>query len=108
MSADEWLAITMELVRVIVRPVVIEEVARSGVPTRIEYLTVDEAAEAARVAPNTVRRWQRNGRLDKHWAGSAVRVRRDDLDRFLRGQRRADGKSPEDLADEELRHRYGC
>lgn len=108
MSTDEWLAITMELLRAIVRPVVIEEVARSGASTTIEYLTVNEAAEVARVVPNTIRRWQRTGRLDKHWAGSAVRVRRDDLDRFLRGRRRADGRSPEDLADEELRRRYGC
>ena len=107
LSAEEWLAITMELVRTIVRSVVIEETARLGASTTIKYLTVSEASEVARVAPNTVRRWLRNGRLDKHEAGSAVRVRRDDLDRFLRGQRRDDGKSPEDLADEELRRRYG-
>lgn len=48
-----------------------------------DYLTPSEAAAIAKVSPATIRRWVRRGELTRHEAGSRVRVRRAELEKFL-------------------------
>lgn len=90
-----------ETLRDLVRDLVRDELARAlaARDAPVEYLTVAQAASVAQVARGTVRRWVREGRLADHRAGRVVRVRRDELDRVMRGQRRADGLTPEQQAD---------
>lgn len=90
-----------ESLRDLVRDVVREELARALTErdAPAEYLTVAQAATVARVARGTIRRWVREGRIAEYRAGRVVRVRRDELDRLMRGQRRANGLTPEQQAD---------
>lgn len=82
----------------VVRRVVREELARM-LPARAEYLSPAAAAELAEVAPGTIRRWIRAGHLKAHHAGRAVRIKRDDLERFLAADRQvANNLTPEQLA----------
>lgn len=70
----------------IIRRIVREELAAAAndqAPTT-EYLSTTEAAALARVTPGTIRRWIRAGELTRHEAGAHVRVRRDELEAFLR------------------------
>jgi excisionase family DNA binding protein len=48
-----------------------------------EFLTTARAAEVAKVAQGTIRRWIRDGRLAPHHAGRELRVRRSDLDALM-------------------------
>lgn len=48
-----------------------------------ELLTVDEVAEFLRIAPNTVYRWCRDGKLAGIKIGKEWRIARGDLDNFL-------------------------
>ena len=48
-----------------------------------EYLSLAGAGKVANVHPDTVRRWLKAGALPSHHAGRQLRVRRDDLVRFL-------------------------
>lgn len=52
-----------------------------------EYLTTAEAARVASVAPKTIRRWIRTGKLVAHSAGRELRIRRADLERAMRPTR---------------------
>lgn len=49
-----------------------------------EYLSTTEAARIASVTPGTIRRWIREGELTRHAAGAHVRVKRDELEAFLK------------------------
>ncbi len=84
-------------IRAIVRDVVREELravldehARTGFRNvaREErsdgYLSITHAARLADIAPGTLRRWIREGRLPTRRAGRVHRVARADLDAFLR------------------------
>ena len=75
-----------ETIRAIVRDEVDRALAAHAVPA--EYLSTGEAAELARVAPGTIRRWIREHRLEQHRAGREVRVRRAELENLLRSGRR--------------------
>lgn len=68
-------------------------------PANDEYLSTADAAQIARVTPGTIRRWVRAKQLTKHGAGR-VRIRRDELERYLSGDPAA---GPEDRA----RRRFG-
>lgn len=48
-----------------------------------EYLSVRKAAQVAEVHPDTIRTWVKAGRLANHRAGRELRIRRDELHRFL-------------------------
>lgn len=50
-----------------------------------EYLPTREAADFARVSTGTIRRWIREGRLEKLGAGREIRVRRDQLEQLMSG-----------------------
>ena len=50
------------------------------------YLSVEKAATLADVHPDTIRGWVKAGRLPEHRAGRELRVRRDELHRFLDGR----------------------
>lgn len=72
---------------------------RAAQPANDEYMTPEQAAALANVAPATVRRWVRDGKLAGHHAGRRVRVLRADLEELLRaGPRDRSGLSPEQLA----------
>lgn len=84
--------------RALIAEVVREELARAAARPE-EYLSTREAADTARVAPGTVRRWIREGRLTGQHAGRTIRVKRSDLEAFLRsGPGPSNDLSPEALA----------
>jgi excisionase family DNA binding protein len=49
------------------------------------YLAVAKAAEIADVHPDTIRGWVKAGHLAQHRAGRELRIRLDELRRFLDG-----------------------
>lgn len=63
-----------------------------------EYLSVEKAAAIADVHQDTVRGWVKSGRLPEHRAGRELRVRRDQLRRFLEGNH---GEKDRPTAEEE-------
>jgi excisionase family DNA binding protein len=81
----------------VAREVVREELAKLS--HHEDYLSPARAASVAEVAPGTIRRWIREGRIAAHHAGRGVRVSRSELERFLRTDRRPMiNLSPEELA----------
>ena len=68
-----------------IRRIVREELAKQK-PANDEggYLSTTEAARIASVTPGTIRRWIREGELNRYEAGAHVRVRRDELEAFLK------------------------
>lgn len=68
---------------------------RDPKPASDEYLSTADAAQIARVTPGTVRRWVRARQIARHGTGPRVRIRRDELERYLAGEQQA---SPEDRA----------
>jgi excisionase family DNA binding protein len=52
-----------------------------------EFLTVREAVEFLGVSERSVRRWIALGFIPVHRFGRAVRIRRSDLEEFIRGSR---------------------
>jgi excisionase family DNA binding protein len=65
-----------------------------------EYVSAARAAEIAGVRPATMREWASRGRLPSHRAGRLMRIRTDDLHRFL-----AEGREPTNVVDMEKRRR---
>src|SRR5262249_54016026 len=63
-----------------------------------EYLTADRAAEIAGVQPATIRDWVARAKLPGHRAGRLLRVRLDELQRFLT-------RAPPGKVDVEVRKR---
>ena len=57
---------------------------------RSEYVSPARAAEIAGVRPATIREWVSRGRLPSHRAGRLMRIRTDDLHRFLAAWPRAE------------------
>lgn len=90
-----------------VRAIAREEVARALAETceGEEYLSTIAAGTLAGVAPGTIRRWVRDGRLAEHRAGRVVRVLRRELVALLGGARRSTYElSPERRAQRDI----GC
>lgn len=95
----------IDALRAFIAQVVRDELARQrpAAPAADEYLSVARAAAVADVAPGTVRRWIREGRLVGHHAGRVLRVRRTDLEALLRGGGRRDRElTAEQLADRDF------
>ncbi len=65
-------------------------------PANDEYLSTADAAHIAKVTPGTIRRWVRGKLLTKHGSSSRVRIRRDELERYLAGE--VEALSPEQRA----------
>jgi excisionase family DNA binding protein len=67
-----------------------------------EFLSTESAARVAAVAPGTIRRWVREGKLvghrSPHITRNRVRIRRADLERLLAGEHEPSSMTPEDLA----------
>ena len=63
-----------------------------------QYLSVFKAAAVAGVHPDTIRAWVKSGRLPEHRAGRELRIRYDELRRFLDGD---EGEKNRPTADEE-------
>jgi excisionase family DNA binding protein len=74
-----------EMIRAIVREEIRAVIAEAKGD---EWLSTDAAADVARVAPATIRRWVREHRLGEHRAGRMVRVLRSELEALMRGGRR--------------------
>lgn len=70
-----------------------------------DYLTVKEAARISGYHASTIRKWIREGKVPRHGTGRGLRVRRDELDRFLAADPGGDERTPEEIADEVLRRR---
>lgn len=68
--------------RALVTEIVREELRR--VAARDQYLSTGHAAELADVAPGTIRRWLREGKLRGYRAGRSVRVKLSELEQLLR------------------------
>jgi excisionase family DNA binding protein len=90
MSRDGMLdAAFRELVRDVVREEIQAAIASAGqgraANDNAEYLSGGDAARIAGVAEGTIRAWVRQGRLVPYRAGRVYRVKRGDLDMFLRG-----------------------
>lgn len=89
--------------RSLIAEIVREELAKLLRQPPDEYLSPASAAALAHVAPATIRRWIRQGKITGHHAGRAVRIRRADLELFLRsGGRAANDLTPEQLADRDF------
>lgn len=89
-----------QTIRALVVDVVRDELARMKTSSAAldVYMTVAEAAELARVAPATIRKWLRAGRLVRHSAGADARVKRSDLERLLRSPGKPSQLTPEQMA----------
>jgi excisionase family DNA binding protein len=74
--------IVRDVVREELRAVLGERDARGGGGEK-GYLSIARAAEFADVAPGTLRRWIRTGRLPVRRAGRVYRVARTELEAFL-------------------------
>ncbi len=89
----------LEGLRTLIAEVVRAELGRSPSQAPDEYMTTGDAAKFAAVAPGTIRRWVRLGKLRDCRAGRRVRVSRADLQRMLRdGTPRNDSSTPEQRA----------
>jgi excisionase family DNA binding protein len=91
-----------DMIREIVRQVLTDEV---DAKRPAEFLSTAEAADLARVAQGTVRRWIRERRLVGHRAGRELRVKRADLECLLGGEESSNSLSPETMADRDFRRR---
>jgi excisionase family DNA binding protein len=72
-------------------------------PGRDEMLTTHEAADLARVAVGSVRRWVRQGRLQRHRVGRTLRVSRVELECLMRDPGPDRELTPEEQADRDFR-----
>jgi len=68
-----------------------------------EMLTTHEAADIARVAVGSVRRWVRQGRLRRHRVGRTLRVSRVELEYLMRDPGPDREFTPEEQADRDFR-----
>jgi excisionase family DNA binding protein len=73
-----------------------------------EFLTTAQAAEVAKVAQGTIRRWIRAGRLTSQRSGRELRVLRSALAALMHDHGRGDReRTPEELAEDFVRRRRG-
>jgi excisionase family DNA binding protein len=75
----------------------------AGGPDRDEMLTTHEAADLARVAVGSVRRWVRQDRLQRHRVGRTLRVSRGELECLMRDPGPDRELTPEEEADRDFR-----
>lgn len=89
-----------QTLRALVAEVVRDELARMKLASSAadEYMKVAEAAAYASVAPATISKWIRMGRLMRYSAGADPRVKRSDLERALRTKPKATQLTPEQMA----------
>jgi len=87
-----------DAIRAVVRDAVTDQLRHSIKPAERsapnasvspEYLSADEAGRVAGVRAATIREWIGQTKLPGHRAGRLLRVRRDELQRFLAGESRS-------------------
>jgi excisionase family DNA binding protein len=61
-----------------------------------QLMTVEQVAQYCQLAPSTIYHWLCDGRLRHVKLGSAVRVRRQDLERFVLQRLQGNGKGRKD------------
>ncbi len=49
-----------------------------------EWFTIQEAADYLKVKPTTIRKYMRNNKLTAYRQGNIVRLKKSDLDNFLK------------------------
>lgn len=94
-----------EMVRELLREELGKAVA-TVTPRTDEYLSTHSAASMAGVTDGTIRRWVREGRLQRHGKPPRIlRVLRSDVETLLRtgGHRPANDSTPEELAAQAFR-----
>lgn len=86
---DTLRVIVRDVVRVEIRNALDERAARDArrngarTPTADSYLSIAGASALADVAPGTLRRWIKDGRLPTGRAGRVYRIKRSDLEALL-------------------------
>jgi excisionase family DNA binding protein len=93
-----------DIIRDEVRTAIRQEMGKKPA-TAGDYLSIAEAAEITSLAPQTIRRWVRMGRLTEYKAGRVLRVRRSELETLLApspDKDSADSLSPEALAERDF------
>jgi excisionase family DNA binding protein len=68
---------------------------QSGPPGREEFVTTKRAAQLVSVSEQSVRRWIASGELAAYRAGRLVRVRLDEVERYLARRVEGDGDDVE-------------
>lgn len=58
--------------------------------TKEQFYTIEEVAKMLRVVYLTVYRWIQSGKLKAYKAGKQYRIKKDDLDKFLKIKRSND------------------
>lgn len=96
-----------QTIRALVLELVREELARERERTKpAEYLSTQEAAAFAGVHERTIRRLIESGKLTGYKIGRVHRIRRSELEKYMRdgGRRSRDAHelSPEELADRDF------
>lgn len=81
----------------------LQRVLAAAKPDHDEMLTTHEAADIARVAVGSVRRWVRQGRLQRHRVGRTLRVSRIELECMMRDPGPERELTPEEQADRDFR-----
>jgi excisionase family DNA binding protein len=76
-------------------------------PADAEYLTVAQAAQLANVADATIRAWTKRGALPRHGRGRVFRIRRVELEAFLKGPPEDRPPDPDEQAAKILARRRG-
>lgn len=56
--------------------------------TSEQYYTIEEVAKMLKVAYLTVYRWIQSGKLNSNKAGKQYRIKKEDLDNFLKGYKK--------------------
>lgn len=95
-----------QLISEIVRDEVRAALDQAALPSEAPYMSTREAAELARVTPDTVRRWIAEGQLHAVGAGREIRIKRAELEALMkrgRVKRSSIEQSPEFLAREALK-----
>jgi excisionase family DNA binding protein len=83
---DSFRAVVREEVQRIVREelrTALAEIRLPGSGDADQYLSTERAAALAGVHPDTIRSWVKAGQLPEHRAGRELRIRGDELRRFL-------------------------
>lgn len=87
-------------IRALVGDAVRAELAKLGTSHAAdEMISTKIAAKVAGVAPGTIRRWVKEGKLREQHAGRVLRISRSDLERMMKSAGpRNDSATPEQLA----------
>lgn len=86
---EEWSAVAGNLLFIILRMKNIErEHAPAPKTSSPDYMRMDDVAKMLSISKMTVTRWVAAGRIPHYQTGRIIRLKRDDVLRFVEGTRR--------------------